>query len=689
MFWRTAPAVFLFALAALPQTARFRTNQGDIDVFLLPLSAPRTVQNFLTYANRGAYANSIVHRSFPGIIIQGGGYRLSGSVLSTIPADPPIQNEFQVSNTRGTIAMAKLSTGPHTATTQWFFNLADNLAFNTENGGYTVFGRAAGASSLATLDRIAALPTVNLGAPLDSTPLLGFSGGPVQPANFIAVESIQIFNSLTIVSPSEGQTVNTAGVTFSWIPVPGTGYLLEIKSGAATVFSGSLLGADSTSTLIGLPAGSYALSVRPCTATPPSAANCGAAVTRNFSVNLPAPTSAPAIVSPSTNQNFTGSTQTFSWSAVPGASRYEVLLRDMAAGGATELSISTQGTSTVYSMKSSTQYRLQVRACTEACGPFAAPVDFSVTLPAVPSAAPNAPACTVNGNRVSCNWNAIANADLYLIQIVQASGGPGGGALTVASRQVSETQAAEPNPLIAPTGAASVLVAACNGNGCGPNSAASAIAVAAARSTVPILGTPAAGVAVNGPEVLFSWNRVPGDNGSNTVYRLFVQDLSRGAPALDVLTAANFHAAKFRGQGSRFDALVIANPGASQTQGPASGFVVRGASPAAPTMVQPRHQTEAVTSSIVGSNLQLGWTPVTGATAYEYFVAVSGSPSPTARGVTPGLIVQIPVGSLATYSGIVRACPAGLVCAPDSEANWGPWSNAAGQTGVTTFRAGP
>lgn len=57
--------------------------------------------------------------------------------------------------------------------------------------------------------------------------------------------------------------------------------------------------------------------------------------------------------------------------------------------------------------------------------------------------------------------------------------------------------------------------------------------------------------------------------------------------------------------------------------------------------------------------------------------------------MTPGLLVQVPIASLSSYTGIVRACPAGAVCAPDSDAGWGPWSNAPGQTGVTSFRAGP
>lgn len=157
----------------------------------------------------------------------------------------------------------------------------------------------------------------------------------------------------------------------------------------------------------------------------------------------------------------------------------------------------------------------------------------------------------------------------------------------------------------------------------------------------------------------------------------------------DVLTTNNFHAARFRGEGTRYDALVIANPGPSQVQGPASGFVVRAASPQAPTMVQPRHQEPGVNATVRGLNLQLGWTPLPGASLYEYYVAGVGAAQPVARGVTPGLIVQIPVTNTMGYTGIVRACPAGASCAPDSDVGWGPWSNSPGQTGVTSFQAGP
>jgi hypothetical protein len=197
-----------------------------------------------------------------------------------------------------------------------------------------------------------------------------------------------------------------------------------------------------------------------------------------------------------------------------------------------------------------------------------------------------------------------------------------------------------------------------------------------------------AGTVADGPGVLLTWNRVPGDDGSNTWYRLFVQDLSRQATALDVYTRENYHAAYFKAEASRYDARVVSNPGqGSEAAGPPQGFSVGGASATAPTMVSPAHH--GVVSS---GNVQLGWSPVPGATLYEYYVAPTGAPwgRSSARGVTPGLLVQVPLAGTGggSYSGIVRACPAGATCTPWSDSGWGPWSIVAGP-GVTVFEVTP
>ena len=132
----------------------FHTSLGDMDVELYDQEKPVTTANFLQYIANGLYnTNMFLHRCIPGFVVQGGGFgesdRNSSSVMSkylNIPTFPAITNEFSVgqkiSNTYGTIAMAKTA-DPNSATSQWFFNLANNSASldNTNNsGGFTVFG---------------------------------------------------------------------------------------------------------------------------------------------------------------------------------------------------------------------------------------------------------------------------------------------------------------------------------------------------------------------------------------------------------------------------------------------------------------------------------------------------------------------------------------------------------------------
>jgi len=192
-------AVLLIALPACAQSSgqliRMHTNAGDIDVQLLPATAPLTVQNFLNYMNRGAYDNSIFHRSVKNFIIQGGGFKQD---FSAIPQDAAVVNEYSLSNTRGTISMAKLGSDPNSATNQWFFNLADNGAnLDNQNGGFTVFGRVANPASLAVMDKIGALPIASnfLASPFDAIPIFSFAND-VSGNNLVTVISVTQLNSV-------------------------------------------------------------------------------------------------------------------------------------------------------------------------------------------------------------------------------------------------------------------------------------------------------------------------------------------------------------------------------------------------------------------------------------------------------------------------------------------------------------
>lgn len=223
----------VFAQTATGPTVRFKTTLGDIDVLLLPGSAPRTVENFLRYMNRKAYDNSVFHRSVVSptpFIIQGGGFQATLPNLPAIPADPPVNNEYRESNLRGTLAMAKLGDNPNSATNQWFFNLSNNNAaiLNNQNGGFTVFGRIEDPASLAVMDRIAAVPVPSpspLASPFNEIPLQNYTG-TLQASNLIVVNSITQLETAPPPSVSEGG-VQTASA-FGGYKIAAPGSYLEI-----------------------------------------------------------------------------------------------------------------------------------------------------------------------------------------------------------------------------------------------------------------------------------------------------------------------------------------------------------------------------------------------------------------------------------------------------------------------------
>lgn len=201
-------SAFLFTVSesfAANPLVRFRTDLGDIDVVLLQDAAPATVANFLGYVNRKDYDNTFIHRSPPNFVIQGGGFKYVNDRVVAIPQQQPVVNEFNVSNTRGTLAMAKLGGDPDSATSGWFFNLSDNSTnLDNQNGGFTVFGRIINSSGLANMDAIAAVPIFNAGSPFDQLPLRNFTSGTIQDNNFVRIISVSMVPSLEISRPSDG-----------------------------------------------------------------------------------------------------------------------------------------------------------------------------------------------------------------------------------------------------------------------------------------------------------------------------------------------------------------------------------------------------------------------------------------------------------------------------------------------------
>lgn len=139
-----------------PDIVRLTTSEGEI-VIQLVSDAPITTENFLQYVEDEFYDGTIFHRVIPDFVVQGGTF-LPGNVPQE-GARPPIQNEFSPlrSNLRGTLAMAKLPNNPDSATSGFFFNLADNSAnLDNQNGGFTVFANVI--EGLAVMDQIASVP---------------------------------------------------------------------------------------------------------------------------------------------------------------------------------------------------------------------------------------------------------------------------------------------------------------------------------------------------------------------------------------------------------------------------------------------------------------------------------------------------------------------------------------------------
>ena len=123
---------------------KLHTNHGIITLDLYADKAPKTVANFLDYVNSGAYNNTIFHRVIDGFMVQGGGFEPG---MNQKPTNAPVENEAAngLKNEAYTIAMAR-TPDPHSATAQFFINIANNSFLNftaaTPQGfGYCVFGK--------------------------------------------------------------------------------------------------------------------------------------------------------------------------------------------------------------------------------------------------------------------------------------------------------------------------------------------------------------------------------------------------------------------------------------------------------------------------------------------------------------------------------------------------------------------
>jgi len=208
-------------------TVILQTTLGDIEIELFDEEAPQTVQNFLNYLRDGDFDNTFIHRSVPDFIIQGGGFNFVDGVAGQVPADPPIINEFGRSNTRGTIAMAKLENDPNSATSGWFINLGDNSAnLDSQNGGFTVFGQVIG-DGMEVVDAIGALQIWNAGSPFGELPLIDYS-------NDVSIAR----RHLVMMNVVEGGIPFNPGLNGSWanFDTLGQGFFIDVLPNIPLIF---------------------------------------------------------------------------------------------------------------------------------------------------------------------------------------------------------------------------------------------------------------------------------------------------------------------------------------------------------------------------------------------------------------------------------------------------------------------
>ena len=187
--------------AASATTVQFQTEMGDFEVNLFDKTTPKTVANFLAYVKANAYSNTVIHRSVPEFVVQGGGYSYQGKLpLVAIAQNSKVENEPIYSNLRGTISMAKLEDQPNSATNQWFISLKDNSEnLDKQNGGFTVFGQVTG-NGMGIVDSIAALNRFTQGA-FSGFPLRNYTyddnknNAPVTGDHLVLIQNIVVLNA--------------------------------------------------------------------------------------------------------------------------------------------------------------------------------------------------------------------------------------------------------------------------------------------------------------------------------------------------------------------------------------------------------------------------------------------------------------------------------------------------------------
>lgn len=223
--------------------ADFTFPIGRIRVELFETQKPVTVDNFVRHIEENRYANSFLHRWIPGFVVQGGGFNVvniaeGNPSFGLVEEFDPIVNEYDsgetISNTYGTIAMAKLPGDPDSATSEWFFNLADNSEnLDAQNGGFTVFGRVVGGFDV--LERFNTLTQENgifladAGGAFTDLPVTNPVSASFGDLLFFNIEIRRLEGRVSIQpDPEGGLTIVYDGA------VPGSDYILQSSQDSQT-----------------------------------------------------------------------------------------------------------------------------------------------------------------------------------------------------------------------------------------------------------------------------------------------------------------------------------------------------------------------------------------------------------------------------------------------------------------------
>lgn len=283
------------------------------------------------------------------------------------------------------------------------------------------------------------------------------------------------------------------------------------------------------------------------------------------------------------------------------------------------------------------------------------------------------------GSAAVLRWNRMPHATHYRVQVVEPPPrGPGGGALTVVERRCEGSIIEAPVPV----GVVHLLLSACNRLGCGPPRFVTTLEVPPPPPPRPIFGSPAPGTTVLASNILFSW--IPVAEAEESVeYRLTVRSTTAEAERVEVRTTTDEHFwTSTLSAGKEYVATLTAFRAGKEIGADTLHFRTE-------PPVSPRPTTPAMGSTLTEGSVVLAWTPLPGATRYEYYVSVQGDPDPHLRGTTVNTSVTVDLQALedgsTTYSVTVRACTRPR-CAEDRD--WGPWSIQSG-TGVTNFTVNP